>query len=79
MRKMVYKHPPGSSSLESESTRQTHDVVGVNLGFERSQLWQIVPVDINERCIDVHVISVQRRGVIGEQSLCLGNGGKAIY
>ena len=63
---------------EFESTRQTHNVIRVNLSFERSQFWQIVSVDVDERCIGVHVISVQRRWVIGEQSLRLGNGGETI-
>ena len=79
MGKGVCKHPSRSSSLKFESTRQAHDVLRIDIGFERSQLWQIVSIDVDKRCVAVHVISVQRRRVVGEQSLRLRNGRKAFY
>jgi len=63
---------------EFESTRQTHDVLRVDLGSESSEFWQVVPVDVDERCVGVHVISVQHRRAIGEQSLRLGDNGEAF-
>ena len=52
-----------------ESTRQSHDVFRINLRFQPSQPWQIFPIDIDERCPGIHVVSVQSRCVIGEQPL----------
>ena len=49
----------------------------VNFSFERLQFGQIISVDFGKRCLGIHVVSVQCRGVIDEQSLRLDNGGKA--
>lgn len=62
---------------EFEPTRQTHDVFRIDLVLEFPQSWQIVPVDLDQRCFGVHVISVQHRGVVGEQSFPLGSDCKA--
>ena len=77
--KGVCKHPSRSSSLQFESTRQAHDVLRVDLGFECSQLRQIVSVDVDERRVGARVVSVRRRRVIRERSLRLRNCGKAFY
>jgi len=42
------------------------------------QLRQILPVYIYERSLGVHVVPVQRRGIIDQQSLRLGNNSKAV-
>jgi len=46
--------------------------------LKHSQAWQIFPIYIFERSFGVHVVSIQRRGVIDEQSLRLGNCSKAV-
>ena len=61
-----------------ESACQTHDIVGVDPGFEYLQPWQIVPIDIDERRFGVHVVPVQCQRVVREYSLCLGNGREAV-
>ena len=33
---------------------------------------------IFERSFDVHIVPVQRRGIVDEQSLCLGNNSKTV-
>jgi len=43
-----------------------------------SQPWQISPIYIDQRSVGVHVVPVQRRGIIDEQSLRLGNDSKAV-
>ena len=77
---IVHRDPKGtaSPSSKSESACQAHDVLGVDLGFERSQLWQIFPVNIDERRVGIRVVPVQRRRVVGERSLRFGNGRKAF-
>jgi len=63
---------------ELESARQIHDIVGIDPGFECLQIRQIVPININERSFGAHIVSVQCQRVIGQYSLCLGNGREAI-
>ena len=80
----IPKHPldprtASDQSSEFESTRQTHDVARFDLVFECSQFRQVVSVDVNKRCIGVHIISIQSLRVIGEQSLHLGNSGETCY
>lgn len=41
-----------------ESTRKAHDITRVNLGFKRLQGWQIVPVDVNQWCFEIHIVPV---------------------
>jgi len=43
--------------------------VRVNLVLKCSQPWQILPIYIDEGSIGVHVVPIQRRGVIDEQPL----------
>ena len=61
-----------------ESACQTHDVVGVDLGFDCLQPWQIVPIDVDERRFGVHIVPVQCQRVVGQYSLCLGNSREAV-
>jgi len=43
-----------------------------------SQLWQILPIYIDQRSFGVHVVPVQRRGIVDEQPLCLCNNNKPV-
>jgi len=64
--------------LELESACQTHDIVRVNIVLEYPQLWQILPIYINQRSSGIHVVPVQCRGVIKEQSLLPCNSSKPV-
>ena len=43
-----------------------------------SQAWQIFPIYIDERGFGVHIVPIQRRGVIDEQPLRPCNSNKAF-
>jgi len=53
---------------ELKSACQPHDVVRVNLGLKCSQAWQILPIYIDERGFGVHIVPIQRRGVIPSEN-----------
>jgi len=65
--------------LELESARQAHHVMRVNLILNCLQPWQILPIYIDKGSFGVHVVSVDRRGIINERSLRLCNDGKAVH